>query len=118
MSPEAQRIAIAEACGYKLTPLPQNPNQKTWQRHGYTETLPDYLTDLTDLNACHEMEKTLTKEQRKTYVWKLERVTDAALPGSSNQVILAEEKFQLVHATAEQRAEAFLRTLGKWNPDA
>jgi hypothetical protein len=50
-----------------------------------------------DLNAIHEAEKTLNSEQWHLYSAWLFKAT--ARPQ---------------HATARQRAEAFLRTLGKW----
>lgn len=55
---------------------------------------PNYPSDL---NACHEMEKVLTYEQICDYGdW------------------LPKDDWGLIHATAAQRAEAFLRTIGKW----
>ena len=51
-----------------------------------------------DLNAMHEAEKVLNKEQWVAYGRELSRLN----------------VFPMVHATAKQRAEAFLRTLGKW----
>lgn len=54
---------------------------------------PDYLHDL---NACHEMEKTLVNTFQ--YQLWLDRLTNR------NEW----------HATAAQRCEAFLRTIGKW----
>ena len=58
-----------------------------------------------DLNAMHEAEKMLIPKNWNNYSenwWiycKLLRVNDAD---------------EAIHATARQRAEAFLRTLGKW----
>ncbi len=80
MSPEAQRIAIAEACGTDL-----------WQNR------PSYLTDL---NAMHEAEKVLTDEQQDDYM---------------NWLGNCYSEWPSIHATAAQRAEAFLRTIGKWS---
>jgi hypothetical protein len=54
----------------------------------------DYCTDL---NAMHEAEKVLTFEDWESYRDEL---------GGSFR--------GCAHATARQRAEAFLRTLGKW----
>ena len=50
-----------------------------------------------DLNAMHEAEKVLTSMQQDEY-WDH----------------LIDEKVAYLFATARQRAEAFLRTLGKW----
>jgi hypothetical protein len=118
MSPEAQRIAIAEACGWKyiraevdwlpqeLTghytkPHPTDPEKEKFYctRH----SIPDYLNDL---NAMHEAEKTciigVAKEPLDTLfrlnLWNV-------LEGTETDPI---------HANAQQRAEAFLKTLGLW----
>jgi len=107
MSPEAQRIAIAEACGYAPhTPGAHGVLRWTHPYFGsiilYIEALPDYLTDL---NAMHGAEKVLTAGQRYIYTDNLWRLTHHA------------KIFPSVHATAAQRAEAFLRTIGKWEDD-
>ena len=100
MTPEQQRIAIAEACGWEPTPEGHfHPDNPTGQ------TPPNYLTDL---NAMHEAEKVLTQQQRIEYVRELVFIwtgrNDRAIPN-----------WWFVHdATASQRAEAFLRTIGKW----
>jgi hypothetical protein len=60
-----------------------------------------------DLNAMHEAEKVLKGyEQIATYVWHLENRSG---DWSTDEHLMA------THATARQRAEAFLRTLGKWD---
>ena len=51
-----------------------------------------------DLNAMHKAEKVMNSEQWVAYGKELSRLG----------------VFPMVHATARQRAEAFLRTLGKW----
>ena len=53
-----------------------------------------------DLNAIHEAEKTLTAKQ-------IEKYCDLLWPKGYRW-------FCAIHTTARQRAEAFLRTLGKW----
>ena len=95
MKPEQQRIAIAEACGYeRLT-----QHEAVWRHKGskiYTAgNLPSYLTDL---NAMHEAENLalLSAQQRRDYA-------DALDDGNGGHF-----------ATSAQRAEAFLRTVGKW----
>lgn len=56
-----------------------------------------------DLNAMHEAEKTLTDVQCLFY------------PDNMREVITEHEASRRTwHATASQRAEAFLRTIGKW----
>lgn len=96
MSPDAQRIAIAEACGWKIISnfgsgvvYGQHPNYPS------SNQVPDYLHDL---NAMHEAQKLLKPIEWENYrqeLWLLCADND-------------------IRATAAQRAEAFLRTVGKW----
>jgi hypothetical protein len=88
VTPEQQRIAIAEACGWKTG----YRDPEAWH------PLPDYLNDL---NAMHDAEKTLTYAQGGEMTLWIQRMTCA---GYGPQLF----------ATASQRAEAFLRTIGKW----
>ena len=101
MKPEQQRIAIAEACG-----------TMQWSyamRWGYAlpekcagASVPKYTEDL---NAMHDAEKVLIRPNLYAqggwgmYLRHLSIVTDEQHP---------------IDATAAQRAEAFLRTIGKW----
>ncbi len=62
--------------------------------------LPDYFNDL---NAMHEAEKVLTESQQMPYRTALFCTEEVDY-----------SYFKLIHATAAQRAEAFLRTIGKW----
>lgn len=66
---------------------------------------PNYCNDL---NAMHEAEKVLDYEQCEAFVDTITDTTHAAIDYE------APWDFTRIHATAEQRAEAFLRTLGKW----
>ena len=97
MTPEKQRIAIAKACG-----VPRLWSTALPERAIHCD-VPDYLNDL---NAMHEAEKVLTKSQRSIFMYQLygEKVTWNDWPR--------------VHSTAAQRAEAFLRTIGKWEQSA
>ena len=111
MSPEQQRIAIAEACGWKYDPAAA-PNMKSigimcWIRPGndawQTERVPNYLNDL---NAMHEAEATLTLRQRfafRTFLIKAHRNKEYP-------------DVRAISSTAAQRAEAFLKTLNLWTP--
>lgn len=64
MTPEQQRIAIAEFCGWKKHPLKMNPNY--WIHHEYEDharsdnALPNYPKDL---NACWLAAGKLTPHQ-------------------------------------------------------
>ena len=96
MTPENQRKAIAEACGWMVFNL-NNGNHKL--PNGDWECgvrVPDYPNDL---NAMHEAEKLL--EQVCIYESLLDLVCVDSFGGARM-------------ATASQRAEAFLRTIGKW----
>lgn len=117
MSPERQRIAIAEACGWTNAKI--YPRSESNKRHsedtepicigcrhpswgGGSCSVPDYLSDL---NAMHEavME---CREQLDNYPMTLRRIIRAALPDGDD--------IDYYHATASQRAKAFLKTIGKW----
>jgi hypothetical protein len=54
-----------------------------------------------DLNAMHEAEKGLVSLQWVSYSRRLQTLCDESVTWP-------------IHATASQRAEAFLRTIGKW----
>ena len=56
------------------------------------------------LNAMHEAEKVLDPDDYAQYEQNLRKTYPVFMGGG----------FHLLHATAEQRAEAFLRTIGKW----
>lgn len=99
MTPEAQRIAIARACGIKNIQKGGYcyiPEGQTW---GSSKQLPDYLNDL---NAMHEAEKILTLDQQCSYAVKLAKLRNKPYDDFG------------CFATAAQRAEAFLRTLNLW----
>lgn len=110
MSPDAQRIAIAEACGFKQHKEQiEHTDGYQWidvrvfwvDSKGQRVAVPDYLNDL---NAMHEAEATLKKGKEHEYADWLKRC--APRSGRTD--------FHIYHATAAQRAEAFLRTIGKW----
>lgn len=67
--------------------------------------LPDYLNDL---NAMHEVEKALTLDQRHIYYRRLWHICDKA------HRMASVGEWLVPTATASQRAEAYLRTIGKW----
>ena len=95
MTPEAQRIAIAEACGW--TRRREHAMSQWIAPHGGSwNEPPDYLNDL---NAMQSAEKLLkSAEQFRQYA-------DSLDDGNGGHF-----------ATAAQRAEAFLKTLNLWTP--
>lgn len=100
MKPEAQRILIARACGWENVEVESiGAPPYSWRLCGtkkgsFTRLVPDYPNDL---NAIHEAEKVLTDVQWLEYTDKLFYMGP-----------------RMAHSTAAQRAEAFLRTIGKW----
>jgi hypothetical protein len=96
MTDDQINAAIAEAC--KWTDLAIHPEFGLMgtppDSHGLRVAVPWYAVDL---NAMHEAEKVLRGAEWDTYV-----------------DLLAETWIQVAHATARQRAEAFLKTIGKW----
>jgi hypothetical protein len=121
MTPEAMRIAIAEACGWKQR-KPVTTEYHKWARPGQSDFIwsddfiPDYLSDL---NAIHEAEKVLIEkggmECASRYRFGeilFEMIGGSYGPDGENES--SDSNFLLAHATAAQRAEAFLRTLNLW----
>lgn len=114
MTPEAQRIAIAGACGWTdgectVCGLPgfvvKSPTgQSFWdeahsvREHAWLNVIPDYLNDL---NVMHEAEKWLREAFPALFAKYLFQLRKIAHPEAEC-------------ATASHRAEAFLRTLGLW----
>jgi hypothetical protein len=89
MSDEQINIAIAEACGLDVV------------RDGeFRKSLPRYCSDL---NAMHEAEKVLEHEEIDLWSYYIYELNE--LIQRNNRVQFA------IHATARQRAEAFLRTI-------
>ena len=99
MTNEQINKVIAEACGYKMAGL------GILHPFGYCVPMPHFYTDL---NAMHEAEKVLIvgfeDEPESSELWS----------DYQTNLIIACPAYLSYHATARQRAEAFLRTLGKW----
>jgi hypothetical protein len=85
--------------------------QYGWHGDGHIsiDNLPDYLNDL---NAMHEAEKMLDITKVEEYCSTLVRIVRHSL-GIDDYESIYPTRFA-VYATAAQRAEAFLRTIGKW----
>jgi hypothetical protein len=117
MTPEQQRIAIAEACGWTLdlkgAIRVDGYRFEVWGKRPH-EALPDYLRDL---NAMHEAEKLLYGNPNLPRKYT-QQIKNAICREAG--VTKAQMDFDVcITATASQRAEAFLRTIGKWatNPN-
>jgi len=95
---EQINAAVAEACGwteigscdcgFKISGMP--PYRSAHKKH-----IPDYCADL---NEMHDAEKACRVNRNWIYLNELDLVC----------------RVDAVYATARERAEALLRTLGKW----
>lgn len=114
MTDEQINQRIAEACGWRWD------QGYRWKDSSglsaFAWDIPDYCTDL---NAMHEAEKVLDGAHSwngEEHHWNAEE----AYMGHLTDIITRDSRqknsddWQFVCATARQRAEAFLRTLGKW----
>ncbi len=105
LTAEQMRIAIAEACGWTKSDATHPDIQQIWIHPKTAESwsyVPDYLNCL---NACAEMEKVLTSEQKCTYAYML-----AEAVGFFSE----DEDYHplgCAFATALQRSRAFCQTL-------
>jgi hypothetical protein len=107
MTNEQINIAIAEACGWREVQISRAPNEFGRRPYGWKSTehgnrtmetqIPDYCNDL---NAMHEAEEVLTRDQIEVFCEQLLPKHHGIWWG--------------IHTTARQRVEAFLRTIGKW----
>ena len=121
MRPEKQRIAIAEACGLtNVVPVVirnvRHPGDDITVRiSSDSGQVPDYIYDL---NAMHDAEKFILSTdlyiQYVNYLFRSVGLNRTYYMGATPEVFPADRQFAVFHATAAQRAEAFLRTIGKW----
>jgi hypothetical protein len=113
MTDQEINIAIAEVCGWKSVQV-VFPDAREWYRHAEKkeicskEDLPDYCGDL---NAMHEAEKSLSNHNP-------EGRSEANNYATHLCKIAIRDVNLRIFATARQRAEAFLRTVGKWKEEA
>lgn len=126
MLPEKQRVALAEFAGwtFKNKDRPESKHWRAWydaageqqtrwfsrecSKESTTGELPDYLNDL---NAMAVIEKMLSPQQQMDYYGhKLPTVVGYGMFSLTHQ-----NTRTTVSATAPQRAEALLRTIGKWD---
>lgn len=111
MDPTEINIAIATACGWKDLSFSTNwltrPDGKRLIFDACRETWENFVPDYyNDLNAMHEVEKSLLKSERDRYNLALtEVVTGYALLSFESAAI---------SATAPQRCKAFLMVQGLW----
>lgn len=112
MTLEQQRIAIAEACGWTDISLDE-PDVFEFQaligfppiQKAVKILVPNYTADL---NACHEMEKTLFDQDYGPASYGLTLGTRRSSEGCPIK------ESQLWHATSAERCKSFLIVKGLW----
>jgi len=103
-------IAIAESMGWteisdwKAAGINGLHPSKEW-----TEVIPNYTADL---NACHELEKMLDDKQLARYAQQI-------IGSARRKMNIPDHESHypvpfIISATARQRCEAYLKTIGKW----
>ena len=120
MNKEQQRIAIAEACGMDIsrtpnpepadrwktcyfTPKAAKKRRASWPSSAVVKVIPDYCNDL---NAMHKAEE---------LCGEVYSIKSCVYDDWLSCVIGHDQKWR---ATAAQRAEAFLKTLGLWEEES
>lgn len=114
LTAEEQRVKVAELCGF------YSIGNEDWvgmrgHRSEY-HPIPNYLNDL---NAMHEAEEKLSDRQRKeSYGWALAGIVHCGDDEEEDYdgidtCVLKDDIDFLFHATAAQRAEAFVLTMEK-----
>ena len=83
----------------------KSPDGRVHENWGGEMACPKFLTDL---NAVHEVENTLTEDQHYSYASELAKVCNDDFHNNRTWYHLA---------TARQRCEAILKTLNRWNPE-
>ena len=136
MTPEAMRVAVAEARGWIWYRIPKMPGNTREHRALFHPDILEYLdqaecwkvrADGTErdcnmeymeregylpklnLDEMHEAEETLNLNQRDIYYDHLSDIS-----ARDNDSVTVDDAWGTYHATASQRAEAFLRTIGRW----
>ena len=111
MSDQEINIAIAEACGwteidgFSAKGLMGKPPDKLCS----FDYLPDFCNDL---NAIREAMELISQQCKESDYWFFLRQIIGFPDAESDWYEMY--YFQAVNATARHRAEAFLRTIGKW----
>jgi hypothetical protein len=125
MTPEKQRIAIAEACGLnRLAPFrrftrtgKKSPHgvviKYCEEAHGGAEIWAEIPNYLTDLNAMHEAAEVILGKSDAwvRFIDHLCDITGAVNCSMIDALIITNR------ATAAQWTEAVLRTIGKWEDE-
>lgn len=115
MTAQEMNIAIAKWMGWKFDHLrkiampPESDQIQLRLYPGFSfsnyDNVPNYAGDL---NAIHEAERELTEDLHDRWVVDLAEVTGAIIFEGYSDMFVG------FHATAAQRCEALLKTIGRW----
>lgn len=125
MTPDDINRRIAEACGWTDIKFSEESrfDPRSYEPAGYfgrspsgsIDRIPDFYHDL---NACHDMEKVLNDSQYHGFTIRLSQIgwqlNPGATPDKSDDAAYKQRLRIFCSATAPQRCEAFLRTIGQW----
>lgn len=110
MKPEQQNKSIAAHCGWKQST--SSMWEGWWHQKGkktYQQFCPDYCNDL---NAMHEAEKTIPIKLQFIYT------SEIVVAYTGGRIFMGEDnRIPIAFASASQKAEAFLKTIGKWEDE-
>jgi len=100
MNEHEQRIEIAKVCGWKFDTHKDSDGEYSFPVGASWYVIPDYTDDLNDMLEAEKLLPDLNLYRKFLYIIVIEDQSN-----TSNEIAFA---------TAAQRAEAFLRTIGKW----
>ena len=117
MTQDEMRIVIAEKCGWKYEYSGASKELRYWRLPHFSplqevtwHELPDYPNDL---NAIHCAEDVLTQEQQEKYAHELSQIVpqnfNAGPIDEGGPDLMCHRDWDVLHATASQRTEAFCR---------
>ncbi len=136
MSPEAQRISIAESCGWEwrryeggagslhfgwFSPHDDKVHAHSYKREGKqdnVECLPNYLSDRNALFSAlrhHGIHDPANLDIRVKYINTLREIVGRRMPKNKSGSPLTSD-VDLLMAENEEIREALLRTIKKWKP--
>lgn len=116
MTEQEQRIALCEWAGWKpevrRAEIPEADfvHEETFWTKGEATCRGPWLPDTNSLDVLHEFEKRLNEKQEVFYLMRLMDVM-------KEDHTIGWKIERTYHATAAQRREALLRTLGLWKED-
>lgn len=119
MKPEAQRIAIAEACGWthKKSRSKSLGEYSVWMNEKlgiqYSSHCPDYLHDLNSIIGAIKDVILGNVDLEKAFVKHLNAILDRRADDDAGPVVCEYEMAQIT-AGADEFCEALLKTLGRW----